>query len=207
VERGPDWKWDNQDGGPGKKGRVTRGVVDGWVKIKWDAGGENSYRYGNDGKYDIKVSSSSSPSSPSGSATVGTSPLSASAGGIVNGSRVMIRSVSVAEAETAQRGHGGYASSMASMFGKAGVVMRVDDDGDLHVRMDDGSGEKCWSPALVTLLSGFSATSGTSLILESSHPYPDDADTYRVVDIAGATSYSVTFDSQSSTERNYDFIR
>ncbi len=46
-----------------------------------------------------------------------------------------------------------------------------------------------------------------SLILESTHPYPSNANTFRVVDIAGATGYTVTFDNRSKTEAKHDFIR
>lgn len=44
--RGPDWKWDAQDGGgEGTLDSIEPG--DGptvWAKVKWDAGGSNSYR-------------------------------------------------------------------------------------------------------------------------------------------------------------------
>lgn len=28
---------------------------DGWVPVKWDAGGRNTYRMGKDGKYDLQL--------------------------------------------------------------------------------------------------------------------------------------------------------
>ena len=46
-----------------------------------------------------------------------------------------------------------------------------------------------------------------SLVIESTHPYPSNANTFRVVDIAGATGYTVTFDNRSKTEAKHDFIR
>ncbi len=57
VARGPDWKWEDQDGGPGKQGSVIRGRNDdGWVRVRWDAGEENAYRWnGEGGKYDLVV--------------------------------------------------------------------------------------------------------------------------------------------------------
>lgn len=46
VKRGPDWKWGEQDGGAGKLGTIQGELDDdGWVKVRWDAGGINSYRY------------------------------------------------------------------------------------------------------------------------------------------------------------------
>ena len=51
------------------------------------------------------------------------------------------------------------------------------------------------------------ASPSRPLVLESSHPYPDNTDEYRVVEIPGAVSYRISFDSQSSTEMNHDFVR
>lgn len=46
VRRGPDWKWENQDGGAGGQGTVTSNDTSstGWVRVKWDNGNTNSYR-------------------------------------------------------------------------------------------------------------------------------------------------------------------
>ncbi|XP_031565501.1 uncharacterized protein LOC116300724 [Actinia tenebrosa] len=59
VERGPDWRWGAQDGGPGGKGTVveTRSWKNGAknsVSVKWDRSNkENVYRLGFKGKVDI----------------------------------------------------------------------------------------------------------------------------------------------------------
>lgn len=53
VVRGPDWKWDTQDGVPPRPGTVMGAIRNGWVDVKWDAGGSNSYRVGDSGKYDL----------------------------------------------------------------------------------------------------------------------------------------------------------
>lgn len=65
VMRGRDWKWDNQDGGPGKKGTVisvgpNSRCSPGWCAVKWDdpkAHTSCHYRigdtYGTDPKYDL----------------------------------------------------------------------------------------------------------------------------------------------------------
>jgi E3 ubiquitin-protein ligase HECTD1 len=53
VVRGPDWKWDAQDGSPPRPGTVTGPIRNGWVDVRWDAGGSNSYRMGDSGKYDL----------------------------------------------------------------------------------------------------------------------------------------------------------
>ena len=54
---------------------------------------------------------------------------------------------------------------------------------------------------------GGGSAAGSSRVIESRHPYPDDADDYTVVAMAGATGYTVTFDDRSSTEKGYDYIR
>ena len=44
-------------------------------------------------------------------------------------------------------------------------------------------------------------------IVESPHPYLDNSDSYTVVDVEGCLGYTITFDEQSKTEMNYDYIR
>jgi len=44
VVRGPDWKWENQDGGPGCSGFITRSKGD-WCDCTWTHGElDNAYR-------------------------------------------------------------------------------------------------------------------------------------------------------------------
>ena len=42
VKRGPGWKWNNQD--QGGMGTINKLDSTGWVGVKWDHGGTNSYR-------------------------------------------------------------------------------------------------------------------------------------------------------------------
>ncbi|XP_011189869.2 E3 ubiquitin-protein ligase Ufd4 isoform X3 [Zeugodacus cucurbitae] len=53
VVRGVDWHWDDQDGCC--EGTVTGEIHNGWIDVKWDHGGRNSYRMGAEGKYDLKL--------------------------------------------------------------------------------------------------------------------------------------------------------
>ncbi|XP_041941229.1 uncharacterized protein LOC121704800 isoform X3 [Alosa sapidissima] len=56
VMRGQDWRWENQDGNPPGLGSVIGELSEsGWIRVRWDAGGENSYRMGSTGKYDLKL--------------------------------------------------------------------------------------------------------------------------------------------------------
>jgi hypothetical protein len=57
VIRGPDWKWNDQDqNGPGT---VTQGSGESssedWVRVKWDHGSQNGYRWGAENCYDLLV--------------------------------------------------------------------------------------------------------------------------------------------------------
>lgn len=53
VVRGPDWHWDNQDGGEGNRGVVDE-LASGncWVRVKWSNGHTNAYEY-EEGNYQI----------------------------------------------------------------------------------------------------------------------------------------------------------
>ncbi|CAK9301924.1 unnamed protein product [Gordionus sp. m RMFG-2023] len=69
VVRGPDWKWQNQDGDPPGTGTVLGPVKNGWVNVIWDITGiNNSYRMGAEGqRRDLKLLSSSPPAASSSS--------------------------------------------------------------------------------------------------------------------------------------------
>eukprot|EP00002_Diphylleia_rotans_P006818 TRINITY_DN1622_c0_g2_i1.p1 TRINITY_DN1622_c0_g2~~TRINITY_DN1622_c0_g2_i1.p1 ORF type:complete len:677 (+),score=123.00 TRINITY_DN1622_c0_g2_i1:93-2123(+) len=53
VMRGNDWKWQDQDGGFGKTGRIVGPSSRGWANVEWDTGSRNSYRIGGEGKFDL----------------------------------------------------------------------------------------------------------------------------------------------------------
>jgi hypothetical protein len=42
IVRGPDWKWGDQDGGG--EGVLLQLKEDGWARVRWNGGSENSYR-------------------------------------------------------------------------------------------------------------------------------------------------------------------
>jgi hypothetical protein len=93
VRRGPDWKWKDQDGGVGSTGTLTslsvslsvahrewtgfvtklrmwsvakagEGMPCDSVRVKWDSGSLNVYRFGFEGCYDVEAFSPSAPVSP-----------------------------------------------------------------------------------------------------------------------------------------------
>ncbi|KAF7267945.1 hypothetical protein GWI33_018888 [Rhynchophorus ferrugineus] len=62
IVRGPDWNWNNQDGGEGHVGTVceigkpgTLGSPDKTVVVQWDNGTRTNYRVGYTSKYDLRV--------------------------------------------------------------------------------------------------------------------------------------------------------
>ena len=55
VIRGHDWKWENQDGGPGGCGTVQGEISEGWVDVRWDHGESNRYRMGAQNGYDLRL--------------------------------------------------------------------------------------------------------------------------------------------------------
>ncbi len=53
VQRGPDWKWDDQDGGVGHTGTLVELDSDPtWARVRWGSGSTNLYRIG-DGNHDL----------------------------------------------------------------------------------------------------------------------------------------------------------
>lgn len=56
VQRGPDWKWRNKDGGPESVGMTLDSPApDGWVRVLWRCGTDQSFRIGDNGKFDLCV--------------------------------------------------------------------------------------------------------------------------------------------------------
>ena len=56
--RGPDWKWNEQDGGVGCVGtlvELTEQESERSAVVQWDAGNQSNYRCGLDGKFDLRV--------------------------------------------------------------------------------------------------------------------------------------------------------
>merc|ERR1711939_1126315 len=72
VRRGRDWKWGDQDGGVGKVGSVLEEVdSDGWVRVKWDSGSSNKYRWGASGCHDLELVDTGTAVSRTGGAAIG----------------------------------------------------------------------------------------------------------------------------------------
>lgn len=55
VQRGPDWKWFDQDGGKDNIGTVYHVKRDSTIFVQWFNGTKGNYRFGYDNKYDVEV--------------------------------------------------------------------------------------------------------------------------------------------------------
>jgi hypothetical protein len=53
VMRGGDWKWGDQDGGPGNRGKIKQSSWSDWVSVRWENDHHNSYRCGAEEAYDL----------------------------------------------------------------------------------------------------------------------------------------------------------
>ncbi|XP_071117144.1 uncharacterized protein [Haliotis cracherodii] len=74
VQRGIDWSYGRQDGGPGSFGIVIRRREDGKVKVRWDNGHINVYNFGCHGRFDIEISSVEDAVSPEATESHGDNP-------------------------------------------------------------------------------------------------------------------------------------
>lgn len=71
CRRGPDWEWDNQDGGEDQVGIVFKIEDSGVIHVRWQNGKRGNYRYGIHGKFDIEMCPGRRPSQ-NGAASSGT---------------------------------------------------------------------------------------------------------------------------------------
>ena len=159
VVRGQDWNWNDQDGGPGKIGKIIE--IHGWdnesersvASVRWSSSNaQNVYRLGHKGKVDLKVA----PGHPA--ATYGSyypdhlpilgkpNVIAVSAEREVSdandalpieefnvGDMVRI-DVNVERLRSLQEGHSGFNPRMSSIMGKIGRVHRVTGNGDVRVQ-------------------------------------------------------------------------
>jgi len=138
--RGKDWKWDNQDGGLGGQGRVTR--VHGWkgqtersvVSVLWQSQVENTYRLGHQGKLDVHcvVPGSGGPKFVSHLPLIGRK-IEAVENRFVVGQKVVV-AVEMDTLKRLQEGHGGFNAKMMEVMGKRGTVHRITEKGDIRVQ-------------------------------------------------------------------------
>ncbi|XP_015108850.1 E3 ubiquitin-protein ligase MIB2 [Diachasma alloeum] len=175
VVRGPDWEWSNQDGGPGKTGRVMD--IRGWdnessrsvATVTWTSGSTNVYRLGYKGCVDlcyieearcgtyykehlpvlgqpVMTMAEDVSATPCTSAASTSSPCHLT---FNVGDKVKV----LRDLETLkemQIGHGGWNPRMAEYIGKVGTVHRVTDKGDIRVQYEGCNNRWTFHPRALT---------------------------------------------------------
>ncbi|KAK0078776.1 hypothetical protein PV325_002110, partial [Microctonus aethiopoides] len=178
VVRGPDWEWGNQDGGPGKTGRVID--IRGWdnessrsvATVTWGSGSTNVYRLGYKGCVDLCCVEESTygtyykehlpvvgqpvitvPDTDNNS-TVQCGNVSSSTSSPCNltfnvGDKVKVLR-DVGALKEMQAGHGGWNPRMAEYIGKVGTVHRITDKGDIRVQYEGCNNRWTFHPRALT---------------------------------------------------------
>uniref|UniRef100_A0A182JZS4 RING-type E3 ubiquitin transferase n=1 Tax=Anopheles christyi TaxID=43041 RepID=A0A182JZS4_9DIPT len=167
VTRGPDWEWNNQDGGPGKTGRVME--IRGWdnescrsvASVAWASGSTNVYRLGHKGNVDLRYvqpavggyyykdhmpvlgqPEEQQPVSP---------PVRSH---FYVGDRVQV-AIAEDRLKMLQQGHGGWNPRMAEYLTKVGIVHRITDKGDIRVQYEGCANRWTFHPAALVKIFSF----------------------------------------------------
>lgn len=168
VVRGVDWQWEDQDGGNGKRGKVSE--VQDWsassprsaAYVVWDSGAKNLYRVGFEGMVDLKIMSDSKGIAayrdhlpPLGEQGPGRNSHNFQIGDIVH------VDLELEVVQTMQQGHGGWTDNMLECLASSGTVVGIDEDHDVVVSYPS-SNRWTFNPAVLTKISGSVLSSANS---------------------------------------------
>lgn len=157
VIRGVDWQWEDQDGGNGKRGKVTE--IQDWsaasprsaAYVIWDNSLKNLYRVGFEGMADLKVISDAKGYGVYrdhmpllGEQNSGRSGLH----GFQVGDMVNI-DLDLEIVQSLQHGHGGWTDGMFECLGTTGAVVEIDEDHDIVVQYPSNN-KWTFNPAVLT---------------------------------------------------------
>lgn len=142
VIRGVDWQWEEQDGGNGKRGKVTE--IQDWsaasprsaAYVIWDNGSKNLYRVGFEGMADLKVINDAKGYTVYRDHLPLLGEQSANRSGCHDfqvGNLVNI-DLDLEVVKYLQHGHGGWTDGMFECLGTTGTVIEIDEDFDIVVR-------------------------------------------------------------------------
>ena len=159
VVRGQDWNWSDQDGGPGKVGKILE--IHGWdsesersvATVVWTSTNiQNVYRLGHKGKVDLKVAPGTTAAAcgsyyPEHLPVLGKPNVLAlnrnrnislqnnrSTIDDFNVGDMVKINVGVEQLRSLQEGHSGFNPRMSTIIGKIGKVHRVTGNGDVRVQ-------------------------------------------------------------------------
>ena len=188
VVRGADWDWDDQDGGEGKRGKVTE--VQDWSSnsarsaayVIWDNGTKNLYRLGFQGMADLKCVSDGKGYSVFRDhlPALGESGSSSSVHLYQINDLVNV-DLDLEIVQTLQQGHGGWSDNMMECLGTTGTVVGIDEDHDVVVAYPSGC-RWTFNPAVLTKIGSAGSVlrptpASTSLTTVSSSPNDHNATT------------------------------
>ncbi|KAG1650959.1 E3 ubiquitin-protein ligase mib1 [Nymphon striatum] len=158
VVRGVDWQWEDQDGGNGRRGKVTE--IQDWsaasprsaAYVIWDNGAKNLYRVGFEGMADLKVVNDAK----GGTMYRDHLPLLGEQGpgrssgphGLVLGDQVNV-DLDLEIVQSLQHGHGGWTEGMFECLGTTGSIVGIDEDHDIVVSYPSGN-RWTFNPAVMT---------------------------------------------------------
>lgn len=157
VVRGVDWQWEDQDGGNGRRGKVTE--IQDWsaasprsaAYVIWDNGAKNLYRVGFEGMADLKVVNDAK----GGTVYRDHLPLLGEQGpgrsgphGLAIGDQVNV-DLDLEIVQSLQHGHGGWTDGMFECLGTTGTVVGIDEDHDIVVSYPSGN-RWTFNPAVLT---------------------------------------------------------
>ena len=164
VIRGVDWQWEDQDGGNGRRGKVTE--IQDWsaasprsaAYVIWDTSAKNLYRVGFEGMADLKAVSDAK----GGTVYRDHLPLLGEAipgrggggqgGGLAVGDLVNV-DLELEIVQHLQHGHGGWTEGMFECLGQSGSVVGIDEDHDIVVSYPSGN-RWTFNPAVLTRVGG-----------------------------------------------------
>ncbi|XP_076805561.1 E3 ubiquitin-protein ligase MIB1-like isoform X1 [Clavelina lepadiformis] len=162
VVRGVDWQWEEQDGGNGRKGKVTK--IQDWTSqhlrsaayVLWDVGAKNLYRVGYSGMMDLKVVTDAKGPSFYRDHLPCLGQLNGQQSQPVTefqlNDRVNI-DLDLEIVQSLQHGHGGWTEGMFETLGTTGTVCGIDEDHDIVVSYASGN-RWTFNPAVLTKVSG-----------------------------------------------------
>ena len=144
VTRGVDWQWDDQDGGRGRKGKLTSS--EDWsassprsaAYIVWDAGVRNMYRVGYDGMMDLKMVSEGKGGSVYRDHLPVLGQVSSHPPQLEVGDQVIVTG-DLNTIQDLQLGHGGWTDGMMESLSQVGTVTEIDEDNDVAVCYPSGN--------------------------------------------------------------------
>ncbi|XP_039257822.2 E3 ubiquitin-protein ligase MIB1-like [Styela clava] len=158
VVRGVDWQWEDQDGGNGRKGKVTK--IQNWTSqhmrsaayVMWDVGAKNLYRMGYEGMMDLKVVTDAKGPMFYRDHLPCLGQLNGAPAQPVTeyhiGDQVNIN-LDLEIVQSLQHGHGGWTEGMFETLGTTGSVCGIDEDHDIVVSYSSGN-RWTFNPAVLT---------------------------------------------------------